>query len=146
MVNSRAALIFGLVTVIFQNWLLAQVPPTAKPEPMTEIQICDLFRRLDTFDGKRVAVRGVYRFSFELAGLYSEGCAKPLVLDGAERAQALSTEFVGKAPEERTGFAHFTEVVDGVAKKRGKTSHSCDLCRHTSHQEPTVASAGAAQR
>jgi hypothetical protein len=78
-----------------------------------------LFRRLDAFAGKRIAARGVYRFSRELAGLYSEGCQRPLILDGAERAQALETELVGSSPERRAEFAHFMEIVNGVATGGG---------------------------
>ena len=57
----------------------AEATAADKAESIGEIEICDLFRRLDAFDGKHVAVRGVYRFSTELAGLYSEGCQKPLL-------------------------------------------------------------------
>jgi hypothetical protein len=100
--------------------ILAQETAATKVESMKEIQICDLFRRLDVFDGKHVAVRGVYRFSMELAGLYSEGCPEPLILDRAERAQALSTEFLAKSPEQRAEYANFTEVVDRIAKAGGR--------------------------
>ena len=113
-------LVAALLAGFSQISLLAQVSTTAKPETMKEIQICDLFRRLDAFNGKRIAVRGVYRFSFELAGLYSEGCAKPLILDGVERAQALNTEFKRVARGSNSSeFAHFTDLVDDVAKSGG---------------------------
>jgi hypothetical protein len=100
--------------------LLAQAVAPAKAESTKTIQICALFRRLDAFDGKRVAVRGFYRFSMELAGLYSEGCPEPLILDGVERAQALHTEFVANSPEQRAALAHFSEVVDRIAKGGGR--------------------------
>jgi len=85
-----------------------------------EIQICDLFRRLDAYAGKYIAVRGIYRFSTELGGLYSEGCEKPLILDGAPRAQALNTEFVAKTPEQQSELAHFNSVVKDIAKGGGR--------------------------
>lgn len=119
-VKSSLVAVGSLLMGIFQTSLLAQATATARAKSMEEIEICDLFRRLDAFDGKRVAVRGIYRFSFELAGLYSEGCEKPLILDGAERAQALTTDFVGKSPEQQAQFAHFTEVVSDIAKGGGR--------------------------
>ncbi|MGA2113451.1 MAG: hypothetical protein ABSH56_01725 [Bryobacteraceae bacterium] len=85
-----------------------------------ELQICDLLHRLDSFDGKRVAVRGIYRFSMEVAGLYSDGCKEPLILDGAKRAQALYLEPAGKSPELQAQLAHFNEVVDRVKKGGGR--------------------------
>lgn len=93
----------------------------AAPRNSAEVvPICDLLRRLDAFDGKIVAVRGAYRFSPELAGLYSEGCQNALVLDGFERTQALETEFTGASAEQRAAFAHFTEAVDRIAKAGGR--------------------------
>jgi hypothetical protein len=59
-----------VVIVFFQSSLLAQVTTATKAETTEEIQICDLFQRLDEFSGKRVAVRGVYRFARELARDY----------------------------------------------------------------------------
>ena len=98
---------------VFQSTILAQSRSKTKERPATKFQICDLLRRIDAFDGKLFAVRGMYCFSKELAGLYSEGCQKQLILDGVERAQALD---VGKSPEERAELEHFTNVVSYVAK------------------------------
>jgi len=79
-----------------------------------EIAICDLFDRLDAPDGKQVVVRGIYRFSHELAGLYSSnGCHKPLILDGVKRAEALDIEFVGTSLEQRSALEDFALRVHG---------------------------------
>jgi len=98
---------------VFLGPLRAQTAAPAKAESLKVVPICDLLRRLDKFAGKRVAVRGVYRFSMEVEGLYSEGCPKPLILDGAARAQALWTVFAVTSSEQT---AHFMEATNGVKK------------------------------
>lgn len=43
--------------------------------------------------GPVIAVRGYYRFGMELGSLYGRNCPKKLVLDGAERAQAVDVSY-----------------------------------------------------
>lgn len=57
------------------------------------IDVCKALQRIDALSGSVVAVRGFYRFAMELGGLYGRNCPKKLVLDGAERAQALDVGF-----------------------------------------------------
>jgi len=116
MTTARIPLLLALCTpLLFQGTLLGE-QQTKTREVTSATPICDLLRHLDTFNGKRIVVRGVYRFSMELGGLYSEGCQKPLMLDGRERAQALSTEFVGRSPEEHMEHEDFAKVVNEIAK------------------------------
>jgi hypothetical protein len=97
-----------------------QSSTVSKSESSVDMPICELFRKLDAFDNKQVAVRGVYRFSSELSGLYSEGCPEPLILDGVERPQALDADFVGKGAEQRAEFEEFGRIVDRIAKGGGR--------------------------
>jgi len=109
------------------NLVLGQTSAAGNAEVTPVIQICDLFRQLDAFDGKRVAVRGVLRFSIELGGLYSGGCEKPLILDGVERAQALETEFVGRSTEQRAASAHLNDIVNQIKKGGGRQANHVTL-------------------
>jgi len=104
--------------------LWAQTAASADAGELKEIPICNLLERLDKFAGKRVAVRGIYRFSTELNGLYSEGCPKPLILDGVQRAQALSTEFATEALRQRPEWVHLGEAI-GAVMKSGRRQVIC---------------------
>jgi len=61
-------------------------------EPIEVLDVCDALQQVDRLNGSDIAVRGYYRFGFELAGLYGRDCPKPLMLDGAQRAQAFYFE------------------------------------------------------
>lgn len=116
----RIALFLALCMILLCQRSLLCAQQTKTRDVAGATPICDLLRYLDRFNGRRIAVRGVYRFSMELGGLYSEGCQTPLILDGRERAQALSTEFVGRSPEEQMEHEHFTKEVNEIAKTCGR--------------------------
>jgi len=66
------------------------------PEPKRVFSLCQLFQDLDAHDGRRVSVRGIYRFGREVAGLFVGSCEQRVMLDGHEVVPHIVLDFSTK--------------------------------------------------
>lgn len=80
------------------------------------IDLCEVLPQLDHFDGKTIAVRGYYRFSRELGGLYVANCANPIMIDGVQRAAAVYVLPRAKSQEGIAEEEEFAKAVKSLIK------------------------------
>ena len=80
------------------------------------LSVCDALQRLDELHGKQITIKARYRTGREIANLYDPACPAPALVDGVNRAPAISvTTHLNEAESNRISPLFTTALDEGKA-------------------------------